>query len=80
MQRLLRIVAASLLMAVVTLTLTRLIAPGLVMWHGVIRAAMLGLLMGLAGVIYVAALWALGVAHPERLLRRLLRRKHASQP
>ncbi|GBQ92587.1 murein biosynthesis integral membrane protein MurJ [Asaia krungthepensis] len=72
--RMLRIIAASFLMAVLTVTLTRMMAPGLVMWHGLMRAMMLGLLMGVAGVIYLAALWAFGIAHPDRLLRKVLRR------
>ncbi|CDG38292.1 murein biosynthesis integral membrane protein MurJ [Asaia bogorensis] len=75
--RLLRVIAASFLMALVTVTLARLIAPGLVMWHGLMRAMMLGILMGLAGVVYLAALWAFGVAQPDRLLRRVLRRGRA---
>ncbi len=75
MRRMIRIIAASFLMAVVTLTLTRLVAPGLVMWHGLIRAAMLGILMGVAGIVYLALLRAFGIAHPERLMGRLLRRK-----
>ncbi|NVN01050.1 MULTISPECIES: murein biosynthesis integral membrane protein MurJ [Asaia] len=80
MQRLLRVMAASLLMAVVTLALTRFFAPGLVMWHGLIRAAMLGLMMGLAGIVYLVALWAFGISQPQRLLNRLLRRKRGAQP
>ena len=74
MLRLAKIVIASFVMAVVTLILTRMIAPGLVMWHGLMRASMLGMLMMMAGVVYMAALWALGIAQPERLIRRILRR------
>ncbi|GAB6853784.1 murein biosynthesis integral membrane protein MurJ [Asaia astilbis] len=78
-RRLLRVVAASVVMALATLILTRLIAPGLVGWSGLTRAGMLSVLMGIAGIIYLGALWALGVARPDRIVNRLLRRKRASQ-
>ncbi|WP_336760248.1 murein biosynthesis integral membrane protein MurJ [Asaia sp. VD9] len=73
-RRMLRILMASVVMAVLTLILARVIAPGLVMWHGLMRAMMLGLLIGIAGIIYLALLWACGIAKPDRLLRRLTRR------
>lgn len=72
--RLSRIALAALVMAFAVWCLTRLLAPGLVIWHGVARAAMLAFLMSLAGVIYLAALWGLGVARPDQLVRRVLKR------
>lgn len=69
-----RMVAASAIMAIVTLGATRLLAPGLVLWHGVARALMLGFLMGIGGATYLGCLTALGIGAPSTILARLRRR------
>ncbi|AOX16366.1 murein biosynthesis integral membrane protein MurJ [Kozakia baliensis] len=72
--RLVRMTAASALMAAAVLMVARTVTPGLILWHGLARAAALGALMIVAGFIYLAALSILGVATPRTVLGKLRRR------